>query len=94
MRSASVEANTFATALLQPTNYYRDISHRLLESPSVAPAENVASQMFLHGLAIQMGSESVRGKALLHRHFLWNQTFREGQYQQAASDLVHYEICR
>ena len=38
MRSASVVANTFATALIQPTNYFRDTTHRLLGSTSVAHA--------------------------------------------------------
>ena len=82
LRSASVAYNTFVTALLQPQNHYRDRNNRLLQSNSIAPQENIASQLFLAGLAVRKGTESTKGKPLLHRHFIWNQRYRENLYQK------------
>lgn len=77
LRSASVSFNTFLVALLNPQFHYRDKSNRLLQSSTVAPQENVASQLFLLGLAARIGTESAKGTLLLHRHFIWNQHHRE-----------------
>ena len=92
LRSASVAYNTFVTALLQPQNHYRDRNNRLLQSNSIAPQENIASQLFLAGLAVRKGTESTKGKPLLHRHFIWNQRYRENLYQKCPNNTVKLEI--
>ena len=70
LRSASVSYNTFLRALLAPDQHYKDKNNRLLKSDTVSPQDNIASQLFLAGLAIRVGAESRKGKPLLHRHFV------------------------
>ena len=77
MSVVSVSYNTFPRALLVPEHHYQDKTHGLLPSNTIAPQENTTLWLFISGLSVCNGEDFRKSKPLLHRHFLWNQNYRE-----------------